>query len=79
MQVTPIDANLKFEQALKKLEAIVDKMNSGTEELDELMVLYEQGIQYMKLCKQKLKEAEMQVQVLTDRMNKELQEEEKNG
>ena len=79
MQTPSDDQNLKFEQALRKLEAITERLNSGTEELDELLVLYEEGIRLMKICKDKLAEAEMKVQVLSERLNKELPQEEENG
>ncbi len=73
------DKELKFEQALKKLESIAERLNSGNEDLDELLKLYEEGIHYLKICREKLAEAEMKVQILTDRLNKELPEEEENG
>jgi exodeoxyribonuclease VII small subunit len=70
---------LKFEQALKKLETISERLNSGNEDLDGLLNLYEEGIHYLKICREKLAEAEMKVQILTERLNKELPEEEENG
>jgi len=73
------DKELKFEQALKKLETISERLNSGNEDLDELLNLYEEGIRYLKICREKLAEAEMKVQILTERLNKELPEEEENG
>jgi exodeoxyribonuclease VII small subunit len=73
------DKELKFEQALKKLESIAERLNTGNEDLDELLKLYEEGIHYLKICREKLADAEMKVQILTDRLNKELPEEEENG
>ncbi len=79
MPNTDKDQEMKFEQALKILESIADKLNSGVEDLDELLKLYEQGIQYMKICREKLAEAELKVQILTDKLNKEIPREEENG
>jgi exodeoxyribonuclease VII small subunit len=79
MPNTDKDQDLKFEQALKILESIADKLNSGVEDLDELLRLYEQGIHYMKICREKLAEAELKVQVLTEKLNKEIPLEEENG
>jgi len=71
--------NMKFEQALKTLESITEKMNSGTVDLDEMLKLYEEGIQFLKICRQKLAEAELKVQILNEKMKQELPEEEENG
>jgi len=73
------DKDLKFEQALRILESITEKLTSGVDDLDELLKLYEEGIHYMKICREKLAEAELKVQVLTERMNKEIPQEEENG
>jgi exodeoxyribonuclease VII small subunit len=73
------DKELKFEQALKILESITEKLTGGVDDLDELLRLYEEGIHYMKICREKLAEAELKVQILTERMNKEIPQEEENG
>jgi exodeoxyribonuclease VII small subunit len=75
------DKDLKFEQALQVLESIAERMNSGKEDLDTMLSLYEEGIGYLKICKAKLADAEMRVQVLNERMKKELPElaEDENG
>lgn len=73
------DKELKFEQALKMLEGIAERLNSGEDDLDELLRLYEEGIHYLKICREKLAEAEMKVTMLTERLNKELPEEGENG
>lgn len=46
---------LTYEQAYKKLEDIVDKMNGASVPLAELMSLYEEGMELAKHCEALLK------------------------
>lgn len=73
------DKDMKFEQALKVLEGIADKIKSDSVELDEMFVLYEQGVHYLKICREKLAEFEMKVQILNEKMSKEIPVEDENG
>ena len=57
-------ANLPFEDALKKLEAIVEAMESEELPLESLMAKYEEGTQLAKTCQEKLAEAELKIQRL---------------
>ena len=50
-----------FEVNLKKLEAIVDKLESGDIGLEESVKLYEEGMQIKKICDKKLIDIEMQI------------------
>jgi len=70
---------MKFEQALRALEDIVEKLGNQDTELDDMLKLYEQGIHYMKLCQEKLAEAELKVEELSAKMNLEFPLEEENG
>jgi exodeoxyribonuclease VII small subunit len=56
--------DLPFEEALKKLEAIVEAMESEELPLEDLLAKYEQGTQLAKLCQEKLEAAELKVQQL---------------
>jgi exodeoxyribonuclease VII small subunit len=53
-----------FEQSLKKLEAIVDKLEKGDLALEDSLKLFEEGISLSAACKKELDEAEGKVQVL---------------
>ncbi len=79
MENTINEKELKFEQALRQLEDIVERLNKNVDDLDELMRLYEEGVRYLKVCKTKLAEAEMKVQNVSERIHAELGEEEENG
>ena len=56
--------DLPFEEALKKLEAIVESMESEDLPLETLLERYEQGTQLARLCQEKLEDAELKVQQL---------------
>jgi exodeoxyribonuclease VII small subunit len=55
----------RFEEAFKKLEAIVNKMEGGDLSLDESLKLFEEGMRLSKLCSQKLTEVQKKVELLT--------------
>jgi exodeoxyribonuclease VII small subunit len=53
-----------FEEALKKLEAIVEAMESDDLPLESLLAKYEEGTNLARLCQEKLAEAELKIQQL---------------
>ncbi|GJQ50186.1 MAG: exodeoxyribonuclease VII small subunit [Candidatus Kuenenia stuttgartiensis] len=57
-------AKVKFEEALKGLEKIVDKLEKGDMPLDETLSEYENGIKLYKKCVSMLDEAEKKIQIL---------------
>ena len=57
-------ANLPFEEALKKLEAIVEAMESEDLPLESLLAKYEEGTRLAKVCQEKLADAEVKIQQL---------------
>lgn len=61
----PLPADLKFEDALDQLEAIVDRMETGELELDQCLDAFEQGMLLSKFCMQRLKTTERKVEILT--------------
>ncbi len=56
--------SLPFEEALKKLEAIVEAMESEELPLEALLAKYEEGTRLVKICQEKLAEAELKIQQL---------------
>ena len=56
--------NLAFEEALKKLETIVEAMESQELPLEALLTKYEEGTRLAKMCQEKLGEAELKIQQL---------------
>lgn len=57
-------AEMKFEEALKKLEKIVTDLEDGALSLDEALGRYEEGIKLSKLCAKKLEAARKKVEIL---------------
>ena len=55
---------VKFEEALKQLEAIVSRLELGDLPLEEALSIFEEGIRVTKLCSQRLSEAERRVNIL---------------
>ncbi|MCI0745560.1 MAG: exodeoxyribonuclease VII small subunit [Verrucomicrobia subdivision 3 bacterium] len=55
---------MPFEEALKKLEAIVNEMEDGELPLEGLLARFEEGTRLVKLCQTKLDEAEVKIQKL---------------
>ena len=64
---------MKFEDALKILEDIVEKLESGSLELEESIQLFEQGVKLSLYCQQQLKQAEGRVQRLVKNLNGEFE------
>jgi len=58
------DGTPAFEDALKQLEEIVQKLEKGELALEESLALYERGITLARLCHAKLEEAEGKIEML---------------
>jgi len=57
-------AELKFEEALKKLEGIVGQLETGDLALEASLAKYEEGIRLVSLCQKKLEQAKKKVEML---------------
>jgi len=55
----------EFEQALKKLEAIVEKLESTDITLEESIKLYEEGLRLSKQCTQTLEDAVLRIEEIS--------------
>jgi exodeoxyribonuclease VII small subunit len=58
-------AEMKFEEALKKLEKLVQDLESGKLSLEESLKKYEEGIRLSRFCHNTLEAAQKKIQVLT--------------
>ena len=54
-----------FEAALERLEQIVKDLEDGDLGLDQSLQRYEEGVKYLKICHQKLKDTELKIELLT--------------
>ncbi len=60
---------MKFEDALKRLEQIVESLEGGELPLEEAINAFEEGMKLMKFCSKKLEEAEKKVTLLIQKDN----------
>ncbi len=58
---------LKFEDALRELEALVESMEQGNLSLEESLKAFERGIELTRNCQKSLEEAEQKVEILTQK------------
>ena len=61
---------LTFEQNLKKLEEIIDQLESGEIDLEKSVELYEKGMVLKNNCEEKLKKVELQIKKIKLENNK---------
>jgi exodeoxyribonuclease VII small subunit len=62
--MTKEDKEMQFEEAFKRLEAIVENLESGDLSLEESMKLFEEGIGLTEACKSRLEDAEQKIKLL---------------
>lgn len=55
---------IKLEEALKRLEQIVDAMESGETGIDEMIADYEEGMRLVAHCRKTLDQAEQRIRVI---------------
>jgi len=64
--MSDMKTELKFEAALERIERIVQELESGEVALDVMLEKYEEGARLIKLCLDKLNEAESKIKKLTE-------------
>ena len=57
---------MKFEEAFENLEAIVEKLERGELMLDDALKEFEEGVALIKICTNRLNEAEARLQKLME-------------
>ena len=58
------DPKPNFEGAMDRLEAIVEQMESGKLALEDLIVRYEEGMNLVKVCHERLASAEQKIDII---------------
>ena len=58
------EKEIKFEDALARLEGVVDRLESGELPLEESLRLFEEGVHLTKVCTHRLEEAERRITIL---------------
>ncbi|MDH5478359.1 MAG: exodeoxyribonuclease VII small subunit [Nitrospinota bacterium] len=59
-----VEKDIKFEDALKRLETIVSQLEDGDMDLEKSMKLFEEGVGTVKKLQKKLEEAEKKIEKL---------------
>ncbi|MCL0045392.1 exodeoxyribonuclease VII small subunit [Nitrospinaceae bacterium] len=58
-------SEIKFEQAMTRLENIVEELERGDLDIDKSLEIFEEGIKMSRLCSKKLNEAEAKIEKLS--------------
>lgn len=58
------ESNVCFEDALGKLEIIVNELESGELSLEEALAKFEEGVAFSRYCMQRLQEVEAKIDLL---------------
>src|SRR2546423_9339409 len=60
----PRESELNFEGTMDRLEKIVEQMESGKLPLEDLIVRYEEGMNLVKVCQERLANAEQKIEII---------------
>jgi len=68
-------SELSYSQAVARLDEILELIERGEVDIDELSSLVEEAAELVTLSRKKLTQAEIQVKVITERLEREVEEE----
>lgn len=57
---------LAFDEAMEKLEKIVDRLENGDVPLEQAIELYKEGMQLSNVCGKKLEQVEKEIELLVE-------------
>ncbi len=63
-KASPAEQELPFEEALERLEGLVDALEEGELELEESLEKFEEGVKLVRSCSDRLRKAELRVKQL---------------
>ena len=64
--------DMKFEEAMARLEEIVRSLESGSAPLDKSLELFEEGVSLVKMCNSQLDNVEQRIKILAKNEDGEL-------
>ena len=64
--MTKDNQEISFEEAMEKLEALVEKLEGGDVPLEKAINYYQDGMKLSKLCSEKLNRVETQMQQIVN-------------
>lgn len=62
---------MKFEDAMLTIEKIIEKLEKGSDDLDEMVRMFEEGSQLIQQCYSRLETIETKIQTITTQTQKE--------
>jgi len=65
-----MNTKLTFADAVKRIEQIIDKMENGSDDIDELIKAYEEGAELILFCENKLTEVETRIEVISQKLTR---------
>ena len=68
------NAEVEFEDAMKRIDEIVVRLEDSSLKLDESLLLYEEGVSLVAFCRKKLDEAQRRITCLMPDENGEMKE-----
>lgn len=61
-----VEATVSFEEALSKLEQIVERLENGDVPLEQAIELFQEGMKLSQFCSQKLEQVERKIDMLIE-------------
>lgn len=74
-----MESKYKYEEAINRLEQIIERLEKGNLTLEEALTLFEEGIALTKICSKILDEAEGKIEILIKDLNGNLVFKDYNG
>ncbi len=59
-----MDRSVTFEAAIKRLEEIVGELEGGDIEIEQALILFEEGTKLARVCQKKLSNVERRIEIL---------------
>ena len=59
-------AEIKYSKSIKRLEEIIEKIENEEIDVDELSVSVKEAVSLIKICKDKIEKAELEVKKVVD-------------
>ncbi|MBO5365165.1 MAG: exodeoxyribonuclease VII small subunit [Peptococcaceae bacterium] len=66
METVKNTETLTFEQAMEQLELVVRKLDNGELPLEDAITSFQDGLEYIKVCQEKLNKAEGKLAMFRD-------------
>ena len=61
-----MNKEIKFEEAMEKLDVEVKRLESGELTIDEALASFEESVRLVKICNERLETAQSRVRMLTE-------------